>query len=574
MAHSSNIFDSQPIRVQNVNGFDLSHLNCGTALCGTLTPVLCRLLMQDTKFDLGVSVQVELPALATNFFGRIDANIEVFFVPCSILYGGWKQFISNQADNMFPSAIPGGAATTTTYLLPRFNLSDASTLSAVQTLDQNQYCLLDYVGMMDVGKYAVSNAGTQNLNLLSLLAYHRIWDCYYRNPQVTKTIFAVNPNTNQGSSFNWKNVSLVWHSFYSGSGTYNPIFTTVNELKFPDNISVLSLRQRCYPRDYFTAASLMPQQVPNGGTVATLGFTVAGIDPNNPDASGNLSGSGAFTIASLRAVNALAKFMESCNYDPTYEGIMRAHFGRTPSDADHDKPIYIGRCVVPIYQKSIYNTQQDTSGAYVQGSNANPFSNSGLLGAKGAHGSFIGEGQICKGFRAGCFGYLMGLFSLVPHAMYSTGIDKHLTLLDIGDFPFPELQSVGMDAIRQSEIYYNSDINDFSSTFGYIPRYSYWKYVDDQVHGLLRQGQSLESFVLQRRFSYVPQQISTSFCEIPTNALDSVFASTAEVSHFSCWYEVFWVFKAVMPLAAFCVPTLGELQDTHTIKVRQGGSKL
>lgn len=68
--------------------------------------------------------------------------------------------------------------------------------------------------------------------------------------------------------------------------------------------------------------------------------------------------------------------------------------------------------------------------------------------------------------------------------------------------------------------------------------------------------------------------MSTSFCEIPTNALDSLFASTAAVSGFSCWYEVFWVFKATMPLAAFCVPTLGELQDTHTIKVSQGGARL
>lgn len=582
MAHSSNIFDSQPIRVQNVNGFDLSHLNCGTAICGTLTPVLCRLLMQDTTFDLGVSLQVELPPLATNFFGRIDANIEVFFVPCSILYGGWKQFISNQAMNMFPQRLPGLTTTSTveSFALPRFNLSDSSLLQEVGNLVSNQYCLLDYLGCMSIVGI-ITDSGTTEFNIMSLLAYHRIWDCYYRNPQVTKTIFSVNPNHNS-TTYNTKNVSLIWHSFYSYDSAptetqsvsrFNPLFTTSASLTFPDGLSIFSMRQRNYPRDYFTAASLMPQQVPSGGTVATLGFTVAGIDPNSPDSSGNLSGSGAFTLASLRAVNALGKFMESCNYDPTYEGIMRAHFGRTPSDADHDKPIYIGRCVVPIYQKSIYNTQQDTSGSAASGSNANAFSNSGTLGSKGAHGSFIGEGQICKGFRAGCFGYLMGIFSLVPHAMYSSGIDKHFTLLNIGDFPFPELQGVGMDAIRESEIFYDT-AQSFDVTFGYLPRYSYWKYIDDTVHGLLRPGSSLESFALQRRFSASPQQISTSFCEIPTNALDSVFATTVDVSHFSCWYEIFWVFKATMPLAAFCVPTLGELQDTHTIKVAQGGSKL
>jgi hypothetical protein len=29
-----------------------------------------------------------------------------------------------------------------------------------------------------------------------------------------------------------------------------------------------------------------------------------------------------------------------------------------------------------------------------------------------------------------------------------------------------------------------------------------------------------------------------------------------------------------MPLAAFCIPTLGELQDVHTIHTTQGGSRL
>ena len=33
-------------------------------------------------------------------------------------------------------------------------------------------------------------------------------------------------------------------------------------------------------------------------------------------------------------------------------------------------------------------------------------------------------------------------------------------------------------------------------------------------------------------------------------------------------------FKLVQPLAAYCVPTLGDLKDTHTQYTTQGGSRL
>lgn len=562
MAHTSSIFDSQPIRVQNVNGFDLSHINCGTALCGTLTPVLCRLLMPRTKFDLGCSLQVELPPLATSFFGRIDAHVEVFFAPCSVLYGGWKQFISGNLANMFPSTRPGSNPTGSyqaAFELPYTTLAYVATRASSEgSLD-----LADYLGIRISG--SVTALTTVKLNILPFIAYAKIWDTFYRNPSVTKTIFAVNANTASNAAYNAKNVAYIWHSFYQSDvqGSSSPSFDSDQVCKWPDGFYLSHMRQRCYPRDYFTSASLSPQQ----GTAPTLKFTVTGTtDTSSGGTDVSLdNGEGQFTIHSLRAVNALQKFLEAANYSPGYRESMRAHFGINPSDADLDEPSYIGRLVVPVYQKSVY-TQTEMGGS---AAGSNPFND--MPASKTANGSFVGEGSICHNYEVKCFGYLMGIFSLVPHAMYGYGIDRHFRMLSLGDFPFPELQSVGMDSIKNSEIFIDSS---FDGDFGYTARYNYMKYIDDSVHGLLRPGKSLSSFALQRLFTAEVPQLSTAFCEIPTNALDSLFASTAAVSGFSCWYEVFWVFKATMPLAAFCVPTLGELQDTHEIKVSQGGSRL
>lgn len=568
MSHTSQIFDRQPVKVQNLNGFDLSHLHMGTAKTGQLVPCLRKLLMQGSKISVGAAVNVELPPLATNFFGKIDFCIELFFCPCAVLYGGWKQFISNQVATMFPesqdSVLESGG-----YALPvvRFGFIEveqtptktaATTLAAgFQSINDG---LSDYLGVrlgFDQSAGAI-NDDYIDITLLPYLAYHRIWDVFYRNASTTKTIFAVNPNTQYASGLNAKNVSLIWHSFFTEgtdsdavSGTSGAVFMNESELEFPDGISVLETRQRTYARDYFTAASVDTQQG-NPGTVTM---------------SVDLSGEVELTVPALRSIVALQRFGEHLNYDPTYRGIMKNLMGSSPSDAPLDEPSYIGRLVIPVYQKTVYN-QSPASG---QASSGNPFS--GELGNKGASGSFTGQGSFCNKYRIGCFGYLMGIASLVPHAVYSQGIEREMMATKIGDYPFPDLQSVGMDGIYAAEIYADDEFGKMKEEFAYLPRYSWMKYKCDTVSGELRPGRSLDSFVLQRVFTEMPQ-FGSDFVTIFQNDLDGVFGTAVSVSNFSCWYEIYWEFKVVQPLAAFCVPTLGELQDTHTIYTSQGGAKL
>jgi len=573
MSHTSKIFESQPIQVQNVNGFDLSHIFAGTSKTGQLVPVLRKLLMQGSKISVGAAVNVELPPLATSFFGRIDFCIELFFCPCAVLYGGWRQFISNQVATMFPSSQDSILASGG-YALPvlDFGLSQedegiylpSAALSLAVNFESSNDGLSDYLGVRVSGLTTdASSPEPLYVNMLPYLAYHKIVDVFYRNCSTTKTWFAVNPNVSGALYTNSKNVSLVWHSFYTSTASFNNssshIFGTnsSDELEFPDTVSLLHTRQRTYERDYFVAASVTPQQ----GNPATLQFTV--------DAQGD----GEFTVHALRSIVALQRFEEKLNYDPSYRGVMRNLFGTSPSDALLDEPSYIGRLVLPVYQKSVYN-QGGTHGS--GGASSNPWATAGVQGAKAASGSFSGEGQFCKGYKIGCFGYLMAIASLVPHAMYGYGIDREMLAKEIGDFPFPDLQTVGMDEIYNCEVYADLDYSDDKkpfNTFGYLPRYSWMKYKNDCVAGELRPGKTLESFVLQRVFTEVPE-FGTDFVTINQTDLDGVFATEVGNSNLSCWFEIYWVFKCTMPLAAFCIPTLGELQDVHTIHTTQGGSRL
>lgn len=553
MSHLSKIFEEAPVKVQNKNGFDLSHLNVGSAKTGQLVPVMCKLLPPNTDFTLGVNMEVSLPPLATAPFGRIDAIVEGFVVPCSILYGGWKQFISNQQATMFPNSQSAVAASG--FALPRVELGQLQGLGSFSSDYVKNDNIFEYLGTRIETGTSLSS-GDFYMSLLPPLAYHLIWDVYYRNKQITKTIFSVNPNYN-GTGYNDRNVSLIWHSFYSfQSASYSPIFSQLAHLQFPDGVPVWRTRQRNYARDYFTAATPSPQQ----GVASRLTFETA--------AEGDDS---SFTIASLRAANALQKFLETNNLSGDYSDMMRNRWGTRPIDADFDEPYYLGRVVVPVYQKSVY--QQDNS---AKADAVNPFAKQGATATKGASAGFSGEGSICGKFHNTTWSFVMCLFSLVPHAMYGSGINRELTMCDLGDFPAPELQTVGNEAIYSWELMpdpVSSTDPEAAVTFGYIPRYSRFKYMDDEVHGELRPEKTLESFVLQRRFAEVPQ-LSSSFLEIPQDALDSVFAVTTANMNLSCWYEIFFEFKVSMPLADFCIPTLGDIQDTHTIKTSVGGSRL
>lgn len=554
MAHLSKIFEEQPIRVQNVNGFDLSHMASGTTFCGTLTPCLCKLLMQHSRFSLGCNLEVQLPPLSTTAFGRIDAKIEVFFVRCSILYGGWRQFISNNPPTSFTaSQLVNGDQR---FELPRFAMNSAI-VSVLGNLENQHYCLLPYLRFR---WSAVAMTG-QFFSMLPALCYHKIWDCYYRNPNVTRTIFAVNPNPNGPG---WThNVSYVHHSFYSylSSGQTlppSPEFITAADLTFPDGVSLFSLRQRNYPRDYFTAGQVDPQM----GSESGVSFQV--------DSSGN----GSISIPALRLANSLQRFTEVAGYDMSYRGVMLAQMGSVPDDADFDEPQYLGRLVVPVYQRGVY-----VSGGGFNGTGGNnPFVDStitdSVVGAKAGDGHFSGEGSIVHDFKVGSFGFLFANFSLVPHAQYSYGIDRMWKQLDIDKFPFPNLQNVGMDGVKEWEIYPTSGNIISDADFCYLPRYSSEKYIDDWVAGELTPGKSLDMFILQRKFSSVPQ-FSTAFLEIGIGDLDNILATSASAAGFSCWYQIFWVFKYVAPLAEFCIPTLGDMtEDTHEIRIPVGGSRL
>lgn len=528
MSHFSKLFEKVPVEVQNLSGFDLSHENLFTAKCGTLTPCFVYDCIPNTHLSLKVSSQIQLPPMATDFYGKIDAIFESFFVPYRLLYGGWQELITHRPPNsVYPSDT---TANNKPKVLPSFKIPSGYYAAG---------SLADYLGL----KYDNDTQPLTVLNPLRFIAYHLIWDTWYRNSFVQAPIFQRPDLTTQGENTSYA-CYLPYLSYTGDSPTdFSPYL--------PTGGSIFELRQRNWAKDYFTSSTPLPQ----AGESASMSSYI--IETTGGDKA-------TFSWSQLSAMNSLQRWRQRNNLAGyRYSDQILARFGCLPPDSIMDRPIYLGRTIVPVYTKSVY--QQGSSDVI----DTNPFNS---IGSKYGSSMGVGSGNLIDKFHAREHGVFMTMFSLVPRAYYSTGCNRTFLMNRTSDFPDPDFAHLGDQAIRSFELI-NKPSTDY--TIGYQAKDSHYKYIDDQVHGLLRDGSTLSSFALQRSFdSDVRVELSSSFLQIPQNYLDQVTAVSDASSNYGCWVDAYFDCKASMPLPAASIPTLTDPKDVHSVIINKGGRTL
>ena len=537
MSHYSSVFSRVPIELPNRSGFDMSHENLGTMTCGTLTPVLVDELLPNDTISLGSAFQVQLPPMASDFYGRVDFVLEAFFVPSRLLWGGWQSFMTHPTANpQYPANTPVQGRS---RYLPKVIL-DSKELVKPGSLS-------DFLGFKVTDEVSLGNG--LSVNALPYLAYHRIWDDWYRDSRIQAPLF-YKPDHNSASLGNIE--QNVQYMPYVSGGANGPSYlhgSAGGHCQFTDMVDVRSLRQRNWSKDYFTTASALPQ----AGNAATMEFDVSGQYPT-----------GSFSIAALRAANSLQKWMERNNIAGyRYSDQIYAQYGIYPSDAIMDRCIYLGRHTQNVYTRSVFQTSVNDA--------SNTKNSFASVGSKYGSSQSVGEGSLIDSIRVTEHGYLFVLASLVPHAYYSTGVRRMHKRQVVGDIAFPLLSGMGDQPIYNSELDPNAWNND--AVFGYTDRYAEYKYMDDEVHGLLRDGESLQSYALQRSFDTTPQ-LSSAFLQIPKEYLDQVFSVDVDTSQFSCWYDIFFPYKKVSTLPEYSLPTLADMKHAHTEYMSRGGKRL
>ena len=262
MSHPSSIFSRTPIELPNRSGFDMSHENLGTQTCGTLVPVLVDELLPNDTISLGANFQVQLPPMATDFYCRVDYVLEAFFVPARLLWGGWKSFMTH------PTANPIYPAQTPTVARSKYMPKIRSTVGRF-----GPGTLADYLGFkISLDIFSPDTPDDEYpavaLNALPFLAYHRIWDDWYRDSRIQTPLFFAPDSTVPIANLTGANADPSYSPYVAG-GVDSPYFYDEVEGKgvyFYDNVKLSQLRQRNWAKDYFTSASPLPQ----AGNAATL----------------------------------------------------------------------------------------------------------------------------------------------------------------------------------------------------------------------------------------------------------------------------------------------------------------
>lgn len=571
MSHISKLFSDHKVQIKNKSGFDLAHSNYLTQPCGTLIPVCTVPMLPNDSISLGFMSQIKLPPMATSFYGRVDYRLEAFFVPYRILWGGWENFLTQ------PVADPYGTLVERPHFLPNM-------FGRLFAARMNRGELADYLGIKGVTPDSADAVSTSLSNILPFIAYHKIYDDWYRNANIQKPAF-VRPsaftNGMSASALPYINTTVTVSDSTTGAastgsngsdmridGSSAPLSSIkfnkapfgklwVSE-KLGDGVSLFSLRQRNWSKDYFTNATLYPQQ---SGTTAGAGIKSA-LDTGDSTTT--------FTISQIRQANILQKWLERNNIAGSrYADQIRATFGILPSDAMLDRPIFLGGSSFGIYTNSIAQTANSA-----KGDSSNPYS--GQAGSDAGQSSGFGKDSLIDKFTASEHGIIMVIGSIVPHQNYSTGVNRLFAMSSFGDIPNPMFEGLGQEAILKAELSpcdFTAD-GKANEVFGYTDQYSWMKYMNDEVHGLLVDGQNLDSFVLQRSFTVDDAVLSSSFLKIPRDFLDQVLAVKSKISNFAAWANFYFDVKKTSLLSEYTIPTLGEPKNTHTETVPNTGRSL
>lgn len=599
MAKKTALFGGRTVKVENRSAFDKSHLNMLTTGVGTITPILKQLVIPSSG-RCKIPVHVELPPLAADAYLRTHLKLEAFFCPLRLCYGGFQSWFSGEpvwdvdgetydraqlprafvvskvteqgaepaTDQIDPNDARDafGPGSLTDYFDVRF-LSDSSTTSIPSYEGNLQFNGGDYEGTA--------------LNLFPYVAYHLIYDHFFRNKSVSRPAFIP---FGMGARGDGVQGDIASHLPYmsciriidvllgseldfedgaiSGLDTIgdivsSPYLDNISTDRLLNGYSLFQLRQRNFGDDYFTAAKPDAQS----GAARYV----------QTDANGR------FTISAIRAQNALQEFEENQNYaTPDFIQTNMARYGVKLSDGIAQKPILLGSSDFPIYTKSVElnSAAGYTSQGIING--RNPFSANGIIGTKSGVAS--GNGTFSFDFDVKEPGYIMVMATLCPEANYASGIAKDMRVFissgSLTDLPVGLLEHIGDEPIFASELTAGAALP--TTVFGYVQRYLWHKAGEpNQIHGLFRKGQSLQAFAPQREFED-SETVSTEFLEIPTTALDDVAAVESGVSQYGVMMDCAIELFVSEPLSESALPALVNPASEHgrSIYLSNGGSKL
>ena len=593
MSDKNNFIESVELPKPKRSAFDLSHYNHLTAKLGKLIPIVCEPMVPGDEFHGSAETYVRQAPMLAPIKGDYEIEVTHYFVPNRLLWKNWQKFITGGQDGQQTPSFPrlrvynnncaayktGTLADYLGYNLPFDHIS-------ISPDGRPLYCdnSAKWTANIPSGQ---SNTG-QLISALPFRAYNLICDTYWADENIDTHLCG----------------ELAQESYQDFFGQGGVAVPTTNLSSITDYNSysrhLLELRSACYRKDYFTASLPWTQRggavtlpltgdpsiynTSGGGTtldISSIGplqssfgqdvgnhLPLTAVPTSASNASlyaepieegdvskrvamvaniGNLradmSQVNSTTINDLRAAFALQRWLErNAVGGSRYIEQILAHFGVRDKDARLQRPEYITGSISHFRVSETLQTSASSTD-----------------GTTTPQGNPTGNGQGYNrdnGFRykADEHGYFISLMVIRPVAMYFQGLKKDWFKFDKLDFLWPDFAHLGEQEVHSFELLNEvGEPGTNGRTFGYMPRYSEYRFINNSVHGDFRG--SLFYWVNGRVITHSNNTLSPEFLHVDSHDDAQVYNVTdSTVDKF--WCDVYFSLKAIRPLPLYATPQL------------------
>lgn len=487
----NNIFKFSELTKRPYNYFDLSHTLKTSFKLGQLIPTLVMEALPGDRFNFSIESLTRFMPLVSPVMEKFTITHHLFFVPNRIMFRYWEGTITNSDP----------------YELP--------------------YCkALSALAVGDVGDYMGLPIGIHTdveVSAFPGYAYQCIYDEFYRDQRLITE--EANPSLSTGGMIAGRQVNVettllsapfirAWSHDYFTSCLPNaqqgatPVVIPVTASGDDPSIEYDATN---YVRLINTNTALGYVGSPTSLDVDSTSYLEAAgqnvvIDPNG-SLYANISGD-AGTIADLRRAIKLQEYLERMQRGgQRYVEYLQVMFGLSPRDMRLDRPEYIGGSKGNVVISEVLSSAETitySSNDLTTGSVNNP------VGGFAGHGISITGGNKFNYFVEE-HGWIMCITSVTLDASYYQGIHKQWQREDYLDFYVHEFALIGEQAITTGELFAEGRTPaQNATTFGYIPRYSEYKFLNNRISGLMRTD--LNYWHLAQDYASVPS-LNQSFIE-------------------------------------------------------------
>ncbi len=466
------------------NKFSLSHYKLLTMNMGELVPLTWYEALPGDSIQAQASMLIRATPILAPLMHPVRVRVSTFFVPNRLI---WEDF---------PDYITGGPDGNDTTTWPYIDYSAVAEGS-----------LADYLNVPTDAAYSPD----LRVSALAARAYGLIYNEYYRDQDLV-TELTVSLANGADVTTNSAIQKVSWEKdFFT---TARPWEQKGNDVTIPlgGNADVVrntnATAWEAYQTGTETKAGTTDMGLSSGKTQSTGAYDVS-LDPNG-GLYADLAAATGISVNDLRLYLSLQRYKENmAEGGSRYVEYLAHRWGVKSSDARMNLPEYVSGARQTISFSEILSTAD---------------SGTDVVGTMRGHGiAALRTNKSRRFFEE--HGIVMSLISIVPKAIYATGLDKSMSRVEKEEYFTKELQLIGDRPVLNKEVYTSHATPE--GTFGYQQRYDEYRMRPSYICGEFRS--SLNNWHYARVFGADPA-LNQAFIECaPTkrqyadNASDSFY---------------------------------------------------